>query len=356
MQRAEPYVSTGLANKVTDDDLLWGWLNVNTRTVSIPLGLPEYPPEVYNHTLVPLLDMINHSSQSISNNPTHVPTAGASVLRRPGQRAEWHVVPGKVAFRLTAPSGGLKAGEEVTFEYGSHSSATLLSEYGFVEAPRGSLPDDQPSTLLEEAIVEEDESGKRRKGKAGPSKKRKVDTSQPDGQGILNGFSVSSRGWVDAKYAEVDFGPYVDKRWEKVSTRTAKEEVLKAIGCWRKNTIHAQPAPIAPSHTLLMTLRVFHLTASQAGKLDAIKRGAVTYVSPENEGLVRSTLIELCKEVVAESKAALRRLMKLSDAPDGARGDPDRERAVGMVSMLWEEQLELCKALLLRIEAGEALE
>ena len=105
-----------------------------------------------------------------------------------------------------------------------------------------------------------------------------------------------------------------------------------------------------------MTLRVYHLAASQAGKLDAIKQGAVTYVSPENEKMVRSTLEELCKEVVAESETALRRLSDLYDAMDGTNKGPDRLSAMGTVKMLWEEQPELCRALLLRIEAGEDLE
>ena len=186
---------------------------------------------MYNHTVVPLLDMINHSSQSPSINPTHVSTAGASVLRRPGQREGWHTVPGKVAFRLIAPPGGMKAGEQITFEYGNHSSTTLMSEYGFVEAPIPPNPNGLPRRTSEE-VAEGSDTGTRRKGQAGPFKKRKVATSETNGGGSLDALRASTRGWLDAPYAEVDFGPYIDERWEKVSERTAKEEVLKAIGCW----------------------------------------------------------------------------------------------------------------------------
>jgi hypothetical protein len=87
--------------------------------------------------MVPILDMLNHSSKPeeiipkpiqipSSPNPTTGPGAGPS---RRG--ATPHLVPGKIGFRLIAPDRGLKKDEQVRFEYGAHSTETLFTEYGF---------------------------------------------------------------------------------------------------------------------------------------------------------------------------------------------------------------------------------
>lgn len=131
---------------------------MNTRTVHIPLNLPA-PSDLHNHTLVPLLDLINHSSSP------HL------VIPRPRQVPLTRLAsPGKIGFELLAPDRGLKAGEEVLFEYGRHSNALLLAEYGFVER-----------------------------------------------EGIR----------------EVDLGWAVDELWQGVEGKDGKEEVLRGIGCWR---------------------------------------------------------------------------------------------------------------------------
>ena len=121
---------------------------VNTRTVSIPLDLPG-PSSLNNHTLVPILDMLNHSSkpEEIIPKPIQFPSSpsappGPSMHRRGVQP---HLVPGKIGFRLIAPDRGLEKDEEVKFEYGAHSSETLFTEYGFVPEPRDGKWLDQPN-------------------------------------------------------------------------------------------------------------------------------------------------------------------------------------------------------------------
>jgi hypothetical protein len=113
---------------------------VNTRTVSIPLDLPG-TSSLQNHTLVPILDLINHSSNEEERIPTPIQFP-SSTSGGPGSTSsrgsQPHLIPGKVGFRLIAPERGLKEGEEVKFEYGAHSTETLFTEYGFCpEEKRG---------------------------------------------------------------------------------------------------------------------------------------------------------------------------------------------------------------------------
>lgn len=112
---------------------------VNTRTVSVPLDLPG-PSSLNNHTFVPILDMLNHSSKpeeiipkpiQIASSPS-APKPGPGTSRRgAGARAQPHLIPGKIGFRLIAPERGLEKDEQVRFEYGAHSTETLFTEYGF---------------------------------------------------------------------------------------------------------------------------------------------------------------------------------------------------------------------------------
>lgn len=202
---------------------------VNTRTVSIPLGLP-LPNEDNNHTLVPLLDMINHSSSPSQHipRPIQIPSSSSAtyhsyakaLLSRPapngvshgpssngvppgrrhgmgvgpgaGRAAAPHLVPGRIGFRLIAPDRGLRADEEVTFEYGSHANATLFSEYGFIESPH-------------------------------------VYATDSPGRG--NSPGALSMGWVGLPHGEVDVGWVVELLWSEHGSEE-KREVLEAISCW----------------------------------------------------------------------------------------------------------------------------
>lgn len=138
---------------------------MNTRTVSIPLDLPG-PSSLNNHTLVPILDMLNHSSKPDEIIPTPIqypssssagagPGPGSSRRGGPGG-AQPHLIPGKIGFRLIAPERGLEAGEQVRFTYGAHSSETLLTEYGFLpEEKRGDWVGQPNAELDVNDLVEE---------------------------------------------------------------------------------------------------------------------------------------------------------------------------------------------------------
>ena len=194
--REEAYTSRHTGDTIFDDDLKWAWLigvsritpicepwlkrpasltTVNTRSLSLPLDLGD-PTDLYNHTLCPILDLANHSSNPSIQIPRPLqfassPTARiphADKRRRVGAAA--HLVPGKIGFRLIAPERGMKEGDEVCFEYGGHGNAALWAEYGFVE--------------------------------------------------------------TGSRFAEVDLGEYIRPLWDGVDGGGAKEEVLRAIGCW----------------------------------------------------------------------------------------------------------------------------
>lgn len=77
-------------------------------------------------TLCPVLDFANHAmdTPTVYPQPTRgeVWDTGPSIKRRFGEK-----------FTLLAPSQhSVKIGDELFLKYGSHSNATLFTEYGFV--------------------------------------------------------------------------------------------------------------------------------------------------------------------------------------------------------------------------------
>ncbi|WWC69104.1 uncharacterized protein I206_103040 [Kwoniella pini CBS 10737] len=330
----EPFKSQNLVESIDKEVILWAWLNVNTRSISIPLGLPS-PSERNNHTLVPIMDFINHSSNEkiVTPRVKQVPTASSRIrklsmstksngsksdiaLPSPPlttnngnttmglRKADQHLLPNKIDFKLVCQDNGLKKDEEVFFEYGGHSSSTLFAEYGFCEIP---------------VVPEED-------------------------------------GWLNMKYGEVDLTHYVSELWENQNEedKEEKKQVLEDIGCWGGNTIHCQPSPVHPSHSLLMTLRLIHLP-SNSPKLTNISRGLVTYVSPANENSTMMTLESILKKVIKDSQKRHKSLKKLVKYPEPENGKILTSQQIGIIKMLCsmcdEEQI-LSQSLLERIESG----
>ena len=190
----EPFREQGLAEAISVDDILWAWLigtsscpthessslsSVNTRSVSIPLGLGT-PTDLFNHTLVPILDLVNHSSdpEECLSKPRQVPTPGPSSIRsKTGKpRVKAHLVPGKIAFELRSERD-LEAGQELRFEYHAHANSELWAEYGFAESPNGGE-------------------------------------------------------WRELRWGQADVARYLEELWDKTEDRVHKEETLKACGCF----------------------------------------------------------------------------------------------------------------------------
>nr|KIR86453.1 hypothetical protein I308_03401 [Cryptococcus tetragattii IND107] len=321
-----------MSSVLTQEDLLWAWLNVNTRSISVPLGLPG-PNERMNHTLVPILDMINHSSDPSLNAPRVRQLSTPSPAPRPrltarrthkqtpssdrnGQnptgysRNGLHLVPGKIDLRLIAPDREMRKGEEVLFEYGGHSNATLFAEYGFCEVPE----------------AEEDNK------------------------------------WLLLKNGELDVGWIVDKLWEEEVKNNGNEEdaaekqkALEAIACWGQNTIHTCPGPPHPSHSLLMSLRVLHLPA-HSPKLPGIQQGYSTYLSPSNELATIASLEDICRRVVKESEKRWKALKKLhNDIKAKGEQDEGKRTVIEMLMGMCVEDKVIAGKILERIEAGEDL-
>ncbi|WWD16279.1 hypothetical protein CI109_100705 [Kwoniella shandongensis] len=352
LRKEKPFKSHNLATTLTSEDLLWAWLNVNTRSISLPLGLPG-STERMNHTLVPILDFINHSSKpalitprveqlpapsplrngiATSNGNTNgnvgsssngqsssSSTSGSasttsipSTTRRPSTLSAsqngHHLIPGKIDLRLLPPEKeGIQAGQEILFEYGGHSSGTLFAEYGFCEMP-----------------------------------------AEEEGE----------EGWLGLKYGEMDLGWLVDELCDKQGKegKEEKEKVLEKIGCWGLNTIHAQPSPPHPSHALLMTLRVLHLD-SNSPKIPNIENGFTTYISPANELAAISSLEKTLRRVVKESDKRLGWLERLdcSSADEESEKETERQKegVVRMLKGMCVEEKVLAEKVLEKIEAGE---
>jgi hypothetical protein len=264
-------------------DFVWAWLNgelakpleraspeqiVNTRSVSVPLGYAG-PTELYNHTLVPVLDLVNHSSSPSIPRPQQRLSSSVKLHHRL-QTANVHLVPGKIAFALIAPDEGFEEGKELLFQYHPTNNTELWAEYGFAEV-----------------------------------------------------FSSGPEKW--GRYSALVVNHVVDEMWQ---ADAKQKSALEKIGCWRHNTLHPYPEYEA-SHSLMMTLRVLHLTSSERAKLEAIGKATLTYISEENEKKVFESLRTICDKMVAE----------VEDRDVGAESD-------AMVKCLWAEQEDIARGCL----------
>ncbi|KAI5451410.1 hypothetical protein NCC49_001716 [Naganishia albida] len=225
---------------LSEEDLLWGWLNVNTRTLYLDLDIPPLPKtapaassipgkrersdadsEQQNHTMGPLIDLANHNHFRLhvseeENVPAPRPplcdvlvveeTRGGnyttvqrnnSKLKNRGP-SNWR----KRTLQLRAPeSAGLRKGDEVVFAYGPHSDETLFSEYGFV-------PVDDPNPWNDVHV----------------DVQVNVAWSQREGRKIVD----------------------------------LKNQALELNGYHNEYTLHDEPSPAHPSHRLLTALRLIH--------------------------------------------------------------------------------------------------
>lgn len=114
----------------------------------------------------------------------------------------------------------------------------------------------------------------------------------------------------------------------------------------RRNFIVAHPEPAHPTHGLLMTLRVLHLEG-RSDKLEAIKRGELTFVSPINEAAVKQSLKTICDIVIEAGEAGLARLAEV------VANEEDKQSAISTVRSLWEEEMSIARSLLQGLADGE---
>lgn len=86
-----------------------------------------------------------------------------------------------------------------------------------------------------------------------------------------------------------------------------------------QNKIYTNPSPTHALHGLLMTLRILHyplsnpLTSNEEAKLEALKKGIIDYISPQNETLVQSTLLKILEEFTTDCDSREKHLRALGD-------------------------------------------
>lgn len=286
---------------ISDETFLWAWLNVNTRTVSTPLGLAEPRSTkwtVNNHSFVPLLDMINHSSLPGTECPKPEPMPSTTVSKRtarggmrPGKQ---HLVPGKVDVVLFAPHRGLLEGEQVLFLYGPHSNATLFAEYGFTEIDEGLNPLTWPND-------------------------------------------------------DIDVGPWVESLWESCGGTDAKREALEDADMWNHNKLAANSGDPCPSVGLMTTLCV--LASPEDAVFNSNNMHARNFSRPTKLA-ARRLLLRICESVLADAGDCRDDLAEV--APMAGK-DKDKQVAIGVVRGLLREQEMITKMVLDAIEGGTSI-
>ncbi|KAJ9102516.1 hypothetical protein QFC21_002916 [Naganishia friedmannii] len=331
-------------SQVTEEDLLWGWLNVNTRTLYLQLDMPPIPNTAYadrsvtggrtrtepdseqqNHAMAPLLDLANHSHLHMENGYSE---ADADASRRP-QLCAVHLVeesattssksgiksdapPGwrKRTFEVSAPkNAGIKKGDEIVFAYGPHSDETLFAEYGFVPL---------------------------------------------EGENPWN---------------EVVVDDLINAAWQKRETRTMvalKSEVLEMNGYLDEYTMHAYPSPPHPSYRLLTALRLMYIQVPEAALQKYIDNptnkevhpalqaflellmGALDKISDDNEKAVRDCIRNVCLEALERIEQKLTALQLLHQP----RTFGDVADAIRMVERLWVDNQSIFHGVMQSIDQG----
>ncbi|XP_006458144.1 hypothetical protein AGABI2DRAFT_199465 [Agaricus bisporus var. bisporus H97] len=278
-------------------DFLWGWLNVNTRSIYHRLCEKRSDPD--NMTMCPILDFANHSNQP---EHTYPQLSHAEV---------WDQAPSKSMgddFVLLSPKERTSsAREEVFLRYGPHPNRTLFVEYGFV---RGT-----GSNTLENNSLD----------------------CEAD---LLRHISAlfAKRGIVG--------------KW--------MEELLRTEGYWGDWTIHSAPEPAHPSFRLVTALRLYHSVSLEAitppedetevRAWQGTITGSQDMVSIKNEIAWRETLGVLCSAIENESSTYLN---KVEDVGETWPKDSSVVCMRWGLSMLWREQQHVAQCIRKSLERGE---
>ncbi|KAL1410957.1 hypothetical protein Q8F55_001900 [Vanrija albida] len=299
----EPFRSQGIDKELSDEVILWAWLNVNTRTVSMPLGLAEpvdakWP--VNNHSFIPLLDMINHSSLNsvVCPKPESLPSSSVSkrvvkTARGPGRQLNAHLIPGKIDQAVFAPLRGLEAGEEVMFMYGPHSNALLFAEYGFTEVDDASDPLQWPN-------------------------------------------------------GDIDVSPWVYKLWEDGGGTDDKRDVLDDAGLWGHNKLLSNSGEPAPSIGLMSTLCVLHSSLESNITVDTLR---TRNFSRTTKMAARRALARICEAVLSDAADAREDLDEIAPLAS----DDAKRQAVRTSRALLREEEHIAKGVLELVETGGSI-
>ncbi|EJD05890.1 SET domain-containing protein [Fomitiporia mediterranea MF3/22] len=286
-----------------EDDFLWGWLVVNTRSLYADLFNRNLPQS--NLTLCPVIDFANHTASS------SVPYAvwkdrPSKVLSRPRG-------PSKHAndYTFLPPKQGLGQGEELLIQYGKHSNRRLFAEYGFVDENADKEAD--VSDLIDELIA-----SKRAEGL--------IRELLPE---VAQHFMSDLRIYAVPPPAHPSWGLHC---------------VLRLINL----AFPSRPPEL-------------RLTLGSAEVEDALKPwrdvtvGEAEVVSEANETSVRRDLESICKIVIARSSEGVHQLRD-EDVRSEASSDNCEwyEWSEGCVVELWEEEAHVARAVMESLASGEA--
>ncbi|CAO1639013.1 unnamed protein product [Sympodiomycopsis kandeliae] len=100
------------------------WLSINSRSVYFNLLLPRHED---NFTLVPILDMANHTNDPNAICSIHPLNSMGNIIPEPSRSSTK-----SYGLAMKASNSAIQAGNEVLIQYGARDDSILLSEYGFL--------------------------------------------------------------------------------------------------------------------------------------------------------------------------------------------------------------------------------
>jgi hypothetical protein len=283
--------------------LLWAWLNINTRCLTLHLGLG--PADGSNDfTLAPIVDFANHS-------PSATPVPITLPEEASARKATQYALPATEDM-VSSHAGGRKT--EVLLQYGPHDDSFLFAEYGFV------------------CWKDADGNGNRWNEARVDSLVEAMLMALPEGQGHAKKRILEDDGywgWVFLPCSLRTPAMMTD------ASRTSRSDF----------TLHLEPAPAHPSYRLLAALRLLHLPLSQVTAWRDVLLGYSPSISAANDEATNASLLKLCDAVVATAREGREKVDQVV-AQAGEVDEADAGEwagALDSVRKLWEGQEDIAE-------------
>ena len=283
--------------------LLWAWLNINTRCLTLHLGLG--PADGSNDfTLAPIVDFANHS-------PSATPVPITLPEEASARKATQYALPATEDM-VSSHAGGRKT--EVLLQYGPHDDSFLFAEYGFV------------------CWKDADGNGNRWNEARVDSLVEAMLMALPEGQGHAKKRILEDDGywgWVFLPCSLRTPAMMTDV------SRTSRSDF----------TLHLEPAPAHPSYRLLAALRLLHLPLSQVTAWRDVLLGYSPSISAANDEATVASLLELCDAVVATAREGREKVdevvIQAGEVDEADAGE--WAGALDSVRKLWEGQEDIAE-------------
>ncbi|KAK4053815.1 hypothetical protein OIV83_001471 [Microbotryomycetes sp. JL201] len=280
-------------------DFALAWKNVNTRCVYFDLGLSKDD----NFTLAPVIDMINHADRREASRD-HLVLQSSTADRRHKTKPLQSMSKG---LEFSSPSTRsidppLRDGEELSFSYGAHEDAMLLTEYGFTLGAGNPFNNLDCTPVVEQLFNEQGEEGALKRG------------------------------------------------------------VLQDAGYWGEMTMQGSEHDASASWRVLIALRLLHLristsgaslTASTIEPFYAVVAGDADIISDSNEKQVKASLRTICQVIKLQADEALPRCDRLLTKWTANKDESvsaDFVQSLSMLKGVWQEDLRIARAVLVNLE------